>query len=428
MLSSSCLAIFIILRKIVLSRIANLNIQTIEIGKNKNFARNIAVKGNDEISKLTNSINTMLGERRKYENEIKHLSFHDYLTGIYNRAFFDEELHRLDTERQLPLTIVIGDVNGLKIINDVFGHERGDEILIKIAKIFKESFRSEDIVARWGGDEFTVILPKINLRDTLKIISRINEKLKKESTKTLPLSVSFGLSTKEDSSQKIDELIKTAEDKMYRHKLIEHQSTHSAIISSLEKALEERDYETEAHVKRMKELAIKLGKELKLSEETLDEIVLLAALHDIGKISIADSIILKPASLTRKEWQIIKRHPEVGYRIAESSAELAPIAKGILYHHEWWNGKGYPKRLAGENIPLISRIISIIDAYDAMTNDRPYKKALSTEEALLEIKRCAGTQFDPDLAVKFIKMIFESRRISKGVKIFESVQNNTLVK
>jgi diguanylate cyclase (GGDEF)-like protein len=411
----SCLSIFILLRKIILSRITNLNIQTINIGKNRNFAKNIAVRGNDEISKLTNGINSMLVEIRKHENEIKHLSFHDYLTGIYNRAFFEEELHRLDTERQLPLTIVIGDVNGLKIINDAFGHEKGDELLIKIAKILKESFRSEDIVARWGGDEFTVILPKINLKDTLKIMSRINKKLKKESTKTLPLSIAFGLSTKEDSFQKIDELIKTAEDKMYRHKMIEQQSAHSAIISSLGKALEERDYETSEHVKRMKNLAIELGTIINLSEEALDELTLLAALHDIGKISIADSIILKPRSLTSEEWKIIKKHPEVGYRIAESSAELAPIAKGILYHHEWWDGKGYPKGLTGEKIPLISRIISIVDAYDAMTNDRPYRKALSIKEAISEIRRCAGSQFDPNLAAKFVGII-------------EKATNNTLIK
>ena len=401
----SCLTIFIILRKIVLIRIENLSIAAIDIGKNRDFARNIAVKGNDEISKLTNSFNSMLGEMRKYENEIKYLSFHDYLTGIYNRAFLEEELHRLDTERQLPLTLVIGDVNGLKIINDAFGHEKGDELLIKVAKILKDSFRSEDIVARWGGDEFTIILPKINLKDTLKIISRINEKLKKESTKTLPLSVAFGLSTKEDSSQKIDELIKAAEDKMYMHKMMEQQSAHSAIISSLGKALEERDYETSEHVKRIKSLAIGLGTEINLSDETLDELALLAALHDIGKISIADSIIFKPRSLTQEEWKIIKRHPEVGYRIAESSIELLPIAKGILHHHEWWNGKGYPKGIKGENIPLISRVISIIDAYDAMTNDRPYRKALSTDEAIQELKRCAGSQFDPNLVAKFLKII-----------------------
>jgi diguanylate cyclase (GGDEF)-like protein len=404
----SCFAIFIMLRKIVLSRITNLNTDTINIGKNRDFSREIPLRGNDEISKLTNGINSMLGEIRKYEKEIEYLSFHDYLTGIYNRAFFDEELHRLDTERQLPLTLVIGDVNGLKIINDAFGHEKGDELLIKIAKILKESFRTEDIVARWGGDEFTVILPKIDLKDTLKIISRINKKLRKESTKTLPLSVSFGLATKENSSQKIEELVKIAEEKMYRHKMIEQQSTHSSIISSLEKALEERDYETEEHVKRMKDLAIKLGTKTKLNEETLDELTLLAALHDIGKISIADSIILKPRSLTQEEWRIIKRHPEVGCRIAESSIELLPIAKGILCHHEWWDGKGYPKGLKGENIPLISRIISIVDAYDAMTNDRPYRKALSKEEAIKELKEYAGSQFDPNLVSNFVKVIEET--------------------
>ena len=150
-------------------------------------------------------------ERKKTEEKIKYLSFHDYLTGIYNRAFFEEELHRLDTERQLPITLVIGDVNGLKIINDAFGHERGDELLIKIAKILKESFRSEDIVARCGGDEFNIILPKSNQWDTLKIVERINEKLRAESTQLMPLSVSFGLATKEDNSQEIDGLIKIAE-------------------------------------------------------------------------------------------------------------------------------------------------------------------------------------------------------------------------
>jgi diguanylate cyclase (GGDEF)-like protein/PAS domain S-box-containing protein len=344
-------------------------------------------------------------ERKEAEKIIKHLSFHDYLTGLYNRAFFEEEISRLDTNRQLPLTIIIGDVNGLKIINDAFGHEKGDELLCRIANVLRVIFRSEDVVARWGGDEFVVILPKTSMKEALSILERVNIALERASTKTMPLSISFGISTKKNVYKNISEVIKEAEDKMYRHKLIKKESTHSSIISSLEKALEERDYETEEHVKRMKILSEKLGRELNLSMETIDELSLLAALHDIGKISIADSIILKPQSLTRKEWEAVKKHPIIGYRIAESSGELAPIAKGILYHHEWWNGNGYPERKKGEDIPLISRIISIVDAYDAMTNDRPYRKALSKKEAIAELKKFSGSQFDPFLVKKFISIV-----------------------
>ncbi|MCL4378592.1 MAG: diguanylate cyclase [Actinobacteria bacterium] len=401
----SCLTIFLVLKKIVLSRITNLSLETIKIGKSNDLSGNIPFKGNDEISKLTGNINGMLDNIKNYQDEIKHLSFYDYLTGIYNRAFFEKELQKLDKQKQFPLSLVIGDVNGLKILNDAFGHEKGDELLIKVAKILKESFRSKDIVSRWGGDEFIIILPMTCLEDTTKIINRVSKKFKRESTKMLPLSISFGMEVKNDITQDIADVIKNAEDKMYKHKLIEQQSIHSSIIFSLEKTLEERDYETKEHIERMKSLAVKLGNALKLTEEENDELTLLAALHDIGKISIADDIILKPEKLDKGEWEIIKKHPEIGFRIAETSTELASISRGILYHHEWWNGKGYPKGLSGEKIPLISRIISIIDAYDAMTNDRLYRKALSKEEAIKELKRCSGSQFDPELVKNFIKVI-----------------------
>jgi len=344
-------------------------------------------------------------ERKESEKKIEYLSFHDYLTDLYNRAFFEEELKRLDTNRQLPLTIIIGDVNGLKIINDAFSHEKGDELLCKISNILKTSFRRDDIVARWGGDEYVAILPKTSTKEAQDILKRVKIELKKKSIKTMPLSVSFGISTKESVHKNIIEVIKEAEDKMYRHKLIKKQSTHSSIISSLEKALEERDYETEEHVRRMKVLAKKLGTELNLDAEIIDELTLLATLHDIGKISIADNIILKPQGLTRKEWEAVKKHPIIGYRIAESSGELAPIARGILHHHEWWNGNGYPEGKKGKHIPLISRIISIVDAYDAMTNDRPYRKAFSKEEAIAELNKFSGSQFDPDLVKKFIPIV-----------------------
>ncbi len=345
---------------------------------------------------------------KKVEEQLKYLSFHDKLTDLYNRAYFEEEVKRLNTKRALPLSVVIGDINGLKLINDAFGHSTGDELLKKIAGILKKQFREEDIIARWGGDEFSILLPNTSESDTSKVIKRIKEACKKNSTKLMPLSISIGSSTKKDIKQNIKEVLKEAEDLMYRHKLIEHQSARSSVIASLEKALEEKDYETEEHIERMKDFVVKFGEKLNLDPGRLDELNLLVALHDIGKIAIADSILPKPSELTSEEWKIIKKHPEVGYHIAESSLELAPIAEGILYHHEWWNGKGYPRGLKKEKIPLISRVIAIVDAYDAMTNDRPYRKALNSKQAVDELKKGSGIQFDPHLVKVFITLLPKS--------------------
>ncbi len=346
-------------------------------------------------------------EVKKVEEQLRYLSFHDKLTDLYNRAYFEEEVKRLDTKRALPLSVVIGDINGLKLINDAFGHSRGDELLKKIAGIFKKQFREDDIIARWGGDEFSILLPNTSEDNTLKIIKRIKEACKRNSTRIMPLSISIGSATKKDVKQNIEKVLKDAEDLMYRHKLIEHQSARSSVIASLEKALEEKDYETEDHIKRMKDFTAKFGKKLNLNSSRLDELNLLVALHDIGKIAIADSILPKPSELTSEEWKVIKKHPEVGYHIAESSLELAPIAEGILYHHEWWNGKGYPRGLKKEKIPLISRVIAIIDAYDAMTHERPYRKALSRKQAVDELKKGSGIQFDPQLVKVFIGLLPE---------------------
>ncbi|MGZ5490636.1 MAG: HD-GYP domain-containing protein, partial [Nitrososphaeraceae archaeon] len=207
--------------------------------------------------------------------------------------------------------------------------------------------------------------------------------------------------------------IKIAEDNMYRHKLIEKQSSHNSIISSLEKALEERNYETHEHMDRMKVLALELGKKLQFSEDKLDELSLLSSLHVIGKIAISDNIILNPSKLTNEEFEIMKKHTEVGFRIANSNSELASIAKGILAHHERWDGKGYPMGLESESIPIIARAISIIDSYDAMINDRPYRKAHSKEYAIKELLKYAGSQFDPVLVEQFISMITNEKVLIK---------------
>jgi diguanylate cyclase (GGDEF)-like protein/PAS domain S-box-containing protein len=354
-----------------------------------------------------------IDERKKAEEEIKHLSYHDFLTDIYNRYFFEEELKRLDSERLYPISIVIIDINGFKLVNDAFGHKKGDEILKNTAKILKTCFRKEDIVARYGGDEFIIILPSTSATVAASIVERVHSLFKFDSYKEFIMSLSIGITTKESKEQNINELIKAAEDKMYRHKLIEKQSMHSSIIVSLEKALEERNYETHEHVHRMRNLALELGKKLQFSEDKLDELSLLSSLHDIGKIAISDNIILNPLKLTNEEYEIMKTHTEIGFRIANSNSGLASISKAILSHHERWDGKGYPMGLEGKSIPIIARIISIIDAYDAMTNDRPYRKAHSKEYANKELLKYAGKQFDPVLVEQFISMIKNEKVLIK---------------
>lgn len=350
---------------------------------------------------------------KEKEMQLYYQSYHDKLTGIYNRLYFEEELTRLDTKRQFPISIIIGDVNGLKLINDAYGHNKGDEVLKKIAEIFKNNLRHEDILCRWGGDEFAIILPRTQKEDSVKIIDRIKESCIRNSTESMPLNISMGFAVKNNPGKKINEIVKEAEDIMNEHKLLENESARSSIILSLKKALEERYYETEEHAKRMADLSLLIGERINLKYNELNELRLLAILHDIGKISISDSIILKPGRLTSEEWEIIKKHPEVGYRLAKSSRDLGQIANGILYHHERWDGNGYPEGLKGKKIPVISRIVAIADAFDAMTNDRPYRKAMTKLEAIEEIKKESGSQFDPYLARLFMEVL-------TGKNIFEA--------
>jgi len=339
---------------------------------------------------------------KESETEIKYLSFYDNLTGLYNRTYFEEELKRLDAKRQLPLTIIIGNVNGLKLVNDAFGLEQGDKLLKRVTRILKSCCREEDIIARWGGDEFSILLPKTTEKSSEEIINRIRATCDKTIDQRIPLSVSFGTSTKINERYSVRATVKEAEDRMYRRKLLERDSISSSIISSLERMLQEKSFETEEHAVRMKKLALAMGHSLNLPEDKLNELSLLSTLHDIGKIAVPDKILTKPGKLTKKEWAIIKKHPEVGYNISGSSPHLETIANAVLSHHERWDGGGYPLGVKGGNIPLVSRIISIVDAYDVMTHDRPYKKAISKKEALKELKRCAGTQFDPNLVKKFV--------------------------
>ncbi|MDD5621741.1 MAG: diguanylate cyclase [Actinomycetota bacterium] len=343
--------------------------------------------------------------RKEKEKQLYYQSYHDQLTNVFNRYYFEEELVRIDKKKTFPICIILGDINGLKIINDTFGRIKGDEFIKKTAGILKHSLHDKGVLCRYGGDEFAIILQKTGREDALKIINKMLRDCKKNSTAIIPLNVTFGFSIKTSSDQNINDVIKEAENTMYEYKLSEGKSMRSALILSLKKALEERDYETEEHAERLIRLSVLLGKKINLDIIELNKLKLLAMLHDIGKISIPDDIVLKPGKLTTEEWEVMKKHSEVGYRIAESSPDLAQIAPGILYHHERWDGSGYPGGLKGGRIPIISRILSIVDSYDAMISDRPYKKGMSKDKVLKELERCAGTQFDPYLVEKFLEII-----------------------
>ncbi len=344
-------------------------------------------------------------EEKQKEEEVRYLGYHDKLTGLYNRAYFEEALMRLDNEIYMPLGIIMGDSNGLKMVNDVFGHEEGDKLLKSIGEIFKTICGNDDIVARVGGDEFAIILPRTSAEKTNAIISSIKQMCSIEIVDPISPSIALGASIKTDKSEDIKIVYKLAEDRMYNNKLVESKSIRSSIISSLKKTLEERTHETETHAQRLKELSMKIGKIMGIYDNELDDLSLLAMLHDIGKIAIPDYILGKPAKLTEDEWKIMKSHCEIGYRIAVASPELAHIANLILTHHERWDGTGYPQGLKGEEIPLLSRIIAVVDAYDAMTSDRPYHAAVQSRDALKELERCSATQFDPYIVEKFIEIM-----------------------
>jgi len=339
-------------------------------------------------------------------NEIKYLSFHDSLTNLYNRRFFEEEMKRLDSKRKCPITIVVADINGLKLINDSFGHLVGDEMIKMAASIIKNECRESDIVSRWGGDEFVAILPNTSSKRADELIASIKKSCIESSYEYGVLTLSFGHYSKTKEDESMIDVFKFAENNMYKEKAIESKGSHGEPIRIILNTLFEKNPRDKRHCDRVSQLGAELGEKLNLEKSVITDIRSIGLLHDIGKIIISQDILDKKEKLSAYEYDEIKKHPLIGYRILKTSNKFTHIADNILYHHERIDGKGYPNAIRGDMIPLESKIIFIVEAYDSMTAVQPYRiKVFTDMEAAIEIKKHSGTQFDKDIARVFVEKI-----------------------
>lgn len=344
--------------------------------------------------------------KKKIEQRLELLSIKDPLTEIYNRTHFEEQILKIGRQSGETAGIFVCDVDGLKLINDTLGHFSGDELLKTTAKILSSCISPPDIVARIGGDEFAILMSNPDTQKMNELSRAIKIAIEKynDTNQQLLLSLSCGSAIGLGNP---NSLFKEADNNMYREKMHKGLSTRSAIVQAMMQALEARDYITEGHGERLEILVEAFARKIQLPAPMIADLKLLAKFHDIGKVGIPDNILFKPGKLTPDETFVMRRHCDIGFRIAKSVPDLAPIADWILKHQEWWNGKGYPLNLTGEKIPLACRILALADAFDAMTNDRPYREAMSSQEAIDEIRKCAGTQFDPALTEMFIEMLTE---------------------
>ena len=347
-------------------------------------------------------------EKRLQKNELVYLSTHDGLTGLLNRQAFYTKLHEFDVPKQYPLVLMLLDINGLKLINEAYGHATGDSLLNEIAIILQRPWHKGQVVGRVDGDEFAIFFPHATEDVALHVSREIQETLAEQAFLGYALTISIGYAKKEYAQTSIEELHKKAEDDLFRNKFVENQSARLKMVDLLLQSLFKKSKREMEHSKRVGLLAQKFGIHLGLPKEEVEALHTVGVMHDIGKIAITTKILNKKSKLDDEEWKEIRRHPEIGFNILSSVNQYAPIAEQVLCHHERWDGKGYPNQIAGDLIPFYSRILALCDSFDAMTNYRTYRSEVSVQKTLEEIRRCSSTQYDPTLTAQFIDMIQNS--------------------
>ena len=348
-----------------------------------------------------------ISERKRTNAMLQHASTHDSLTGLYNRTYLEYEFQRRRDSMPLPCALIACDIDGLQMTNETLGHAAGDQRLIMTGVLLSERVRTGDILSRVGGDEFALVCPGADQVKAERVCRELRASVEQYNmeNRDLFLSLSVGYAIARETPVELSRLMRDADNMVRREKLLRSQSTRSGLVNTMMTLLEARDFITEGHAERLEMLVGSLAERLGFSSNQLDAMRLFAKFHDIGKVGISDSILFKPGPLNEEERLEMRRHSEIGYRIALASSDLVYIAEWILRHHEWWDGSGYPIGLAGAAIPLECRILSIVDAFDAMTSDRPYRKAMPATQAMRELRKFAGVQFDPALLEVFCEVI-----------------------
>ncbi len=347
---------------------------------------------------------TDISEKKRNEERIQYLSCHDSLTGLINRQCFETAIQKYDNEEFLPLSIIFGDLNSLKLTNDIFGHAAGDELIKKVAEVLKTVCRRNDTVARIGGDEFVWLLPNTDAEAAGKVMERVKKQLLQEKYVVIRCSMSMGAYTKYSFDEDIEQALENAENEMYREKTYHKKNDEVVMLRELILGLYERSPRQKSHSENTSRLCEKMGIVLGWPQSDIKSLADAGYYHDIGKIVLSDALLNKTSKLTSLEKMEKLQHPVVGYRILSLFDNTLDLAEAVYYHHERWDGSGYPKGLQGEEIPVHSRIIGLAEQYDHLRN-RITDKPLGKEDALLRIQQLSGIKFDLKLTDKFISIV-----------------------
>lgn len=341
------------------------------------------------------------------QKQTEYLSYHDVLTGLYNRRFAEDMLKRIDLNRNLPLSVMVMDLNGLKLTNDAFGHDLGDLLLMKSADIMKSHLREGDVLSRMGGDEFMVLMPKTSLKEAEDVKTKILKEADACEVGPVQISLAIGIATKTLKHQNIQEVVKVSDNNMYREKLKYGKIMKNKMIETILASIGEKFPKEKEHLHHVAMIAKSIGEAMGMSKEAQERLFTAGKLHDIGKINVPKEILLKAGPLSYEEYEVVKKHAETSYQIIKSVEDYGYLAEDVLYHHERFDGKGYPEGLKGQEIPLHSRILNIADAFEAMTHERTYSRKRSLKEAAEELRAHAGTQFDPQIVEIFLGQVLK---------------------